>query len=828
MKRINNKGYVLTEILVVTVVVIVAFLAIYVNYYPMLGEYERRTEYTNLEPKYSLFYMKRLYLTSYQNGEEILEEFRANDNLKYIDLLKTEGNKLVCKSEYVDDVELCNSLVEQHGIKRLIVTEYNIDDVKNISIEKNFDKYIDYLPNYKYTNDKRLFRLTIETEDGYATTEFDLLKLRRLLYGVLEDAAYEGTYAKKYTGSHQDSMDSNQSIKNIYYWYGSNATNGTAILDKNNVIFANHCWQMIRTTDTGGVRMIYNGEVVDGKCLNTRGTHVGYGGKVSRQSLKGTYWYGTEYTYDSSTKKFSLSGAHTTSFVEITSSNGSTVIPTLVGKYTCKSGSPTGTCSTLYLVESYDISYNANVISLNSNSNYSQFGTLQFNANSDSPAYVGYMYNKVYPTGVYENAYRIIDIPSAAIRTSWYYSDAISYDSTTNTYTLTNPQLISSLSDVSELNGKYILSTGGDASAPEAKYIVGDTSNLSSVHYKTLSGGDLATSMMIGDSYIDNGNGTYTIKNAISVSYIDWYNSSSTVLNTYKKKYLCLGTNETCNNLMRIGPYWVTSSSFDYSATDNTYQYSENVTYSNGVYTLTGDIKSFWDLMDDTNISYLSNHHYTCLSNSNKCEKVNYINYSSISYLYYVQLMDGKGIDVALREMLSANNVNAKNSTIKFGVDAWYKEYLLSYDSYIDDTVYCNDRSIKSLGGFNPNGGTVDSYLKFKGNSVESDLSCTNVADKFSISNASAQLTYKVGLMSVQEMNLLNHNNARKTGQTYFLLSPNLYGGSFYNFYALDSGGLTSDHIHSGVRPAISLIPGTRYTSGDGSMANPYVVLVDE
>ena len=79
------------------------------------------------------------------------------------------------------------------------------------------------------------------------------------LYDVLKDAAEEGTYAKEYTGSHHDSFTEEPS-KKIYHWYGNNDANGTAILDKNNVIFAKHCWQMIRTTDTGGVKMIYNGD----------------------------------------------------------------------------------------------------------------------------------------------------------------------------------------------------------------------------------------------------------------------------------------------------------------------------------------------------------------------------------------------------------------------------------------------------------------------------------------------------------------------------------------------------------------------------------------
>ena len=99
------------------------------------------------------------------------------------------------------------------------------------------------------------------------------------LYEVLEKEANIGTYAKEYTGEHHDSFTEEPS-KKIYHWYAPSGTSGNElanqILDKNNVLFAEHCWQMIRTTDTGGVKMIYNGEAENNQCLDTRGTHVGY------------------------------------------------------------------------------------------------------------------------------------------------------------------------------------------------------------------------------------------------------------------------------------------------------------------------------------------------------------------------------------------------------------------------------------------------------------------------------------------------------------------------------------------------------------------------
>ncbi len=181
-----------------------------------------------------------------------------------------------------------------------------------------------------------------------------------------------------------------------------------------------------------------------------------------------------------------------------------------------------------------------------------------------------------------------------------------------------------------------------------------------------------------------------------------------------------------------------------------------------------------------------------------------------------------------------ANDVNTNDSTIKKGVEAWYKKYLLSYDNYVDDTVYCNDRSTVSLGVFTQNGGDIirgeSNYLQFNGyyggfsGLNPRDLSCANITDKFSVSNNSAKLTYKVGLATLPEMNLLNQGNARVTGQKYWILSPSYYSNGSYMNYVDTNGSFIGGKDEYGVRPAISLKPGLKYSSGDGSMANPYVV----
>ena len=143
---------------------------------------------------------------------------------------------------------------------------------------------------------------------------------KNLLYDVLKEASEEGTYAKEYIGPHQDSMNASLSTEKIYHWNVSSNENAKDVLEKNNVIFGGFCWQMIRTTDTGGVKMIYNGPVEDGKCLSSRSTKqigetafnidgsspagVGYMYNINydfhSKSIKENYKYSKTFTWDGS------------------------------------------------------------------------------------------------------------------------------------------------------------------------------------------------------------------------------------------------------------------------------------------------------------------------------------------------------------------------------------------------------------------------------------------------------------------------------------------------------------------------------------------------
>ena len=647
--------------------------------------------------------------------------------------------------------------------------------------------------------------------------------LEPTLYNVLKAEATSGGLAKEYTGEHQDSMDPSLSTKKIYHWYANNDTEGTAIQNKFNVIFADHCWQMIRTTDTGGVKMIYNGEAEDGKCLDTRGTHIGY--STQRITSMGTnYWYGTEYTYDSSTNTFKVSGE-----TEQATWNETTA-PGLIGKYTCRRTNVDATCSTLYYVCGYNAQLLAYVFDINANIKYYNIGNIKFNLYNSSPSAVGYMHNTVYQSqkinvgGIEEM------LKTSSLGTSYWYAPSVTWGSpTADKYNLDNPFQVSSTDDYPSLVGKYTFRNNSSTYTNTiVNYIAAvDNTTMYSIQISNQNGTphDLSYfdyTYTYGDSYTDNGDGTYTINNPTTINRKDWYTVYS---NVGENKYVCKdAVNDTCSELW----YTTTSTktSMYYTIVKN-YKYANGYTWDGSKYILDNDTAvTFWNINDSANRESLKNAHYTCWDTTGECTSVSYFYNISDTAAFYINLTDGKSVEAAVNEMLYNNDVNTNNSTIKTVVDKWYKEHLLQgYDDYIEDTIFCNNRknSNNITSGWNPNGGSISNSMYFQDFSG-TNLRCQNETDKFSVSNPVAKLSYKVGLMTKPEMAILNNSNARKVGGEYALLTPYLFQQQHTETTLISSEGNLgwTTGTDLGVRPAISLKPGIEYISGDDSKENPY------
>lgn len=216
--------------------------------------------------------------------------------------------------------------------------------------------------NIKYVNSDYYIMPTKDITFKAIWSKFDISKQiegsvyeKQTLYNLVEKEGKNGLNAKEYTGL------GSENYQNKVYYYTGNVNN-------NHVLFANYCWKIIRTTETGGVKLVYDGLPKDGVCNNTgidsqvNSTYVQFNSKDGSAANLG-YMYNTRYasSYTTmsnrnktiATKDIYISKEYTkNSASSYTLTNPITVTPTewaenyenYVGYYACSTPTST-TCS---------------------------------------------------------------------------------------------------------------------------------------------------------------------------------------------------------------------------------------------------------------------------------------------------------------------------------------------------------------------------------------------------------------------------------------------------------------------------------------------------
>ena len=106
------------------------------------------------------------------------------------------------------------------------------------------------------------------------STATNIIHYKELYDVFIDELSKENSNVIEYTGLHKDSFTV-EGTKKIILWHSNdNSSVANIILDKWNVIFGGFCWEAFRTTDTGGVKLFYNGIPNDGKC-NSNSHNIG-------------------------------------------------------------------------------------------------------------------------------------------------------------------------------------------------------------------------------------------------------------------------------------------------------------------------------------------------------------------------------------------------------------------------------------------------------------------------------------------------------------------------------------------------------------------------
>jgi len=192
--KLDNGGFVLVETLIVSIFVMSIFAILYNNFYPIMGEFEKREVYDEVDAKYAAYWIKRLV-------QDIDVKF-TTDQLNSLDASNTSSpgyfmfdcsmlgsgtvkektcNRVLNASQVWFDKDASGNPVNPH----IYITTYNLKDFKT-KIESSNDfsggmhRYVGYLPEYTIPSmNDAMYRVIVEfhrTRDdndylAYATFE---------------------------------------------------------------------------------------------------------------------------------------------------------------------------------------------------------------------------------------------------------------------------------------------------------------------------------------------------------------------------------------------------------------------------------------------------------------------------------------------------------------------------------------------------------------------------------------------------------------------------------------------------------------------------------
>lgn len=612
-----------------------------------------------------------------------------------------------------------------------------------------------------------------------------------------EDVHYTGIlYSKASSYSYYDEEDNGKGV----YLYTASSNEKYPLyfyrgrVEDNNVIFGNYCWKAVRTTENGGVKLIYNGNKTGlNSCKNVTYNYISqppfYANNAAHNGSSG-YMYGKVYDIGINIRNL------------ITESSSLYPFSGLSG---------------------------ASFSSYNSNTNIHPYGIRSY-SKTLSYRTEGYIEN---PSGIHP-ANRYVLENYFTFNQSNVPSN-YSYNGKNLPY---NVQL-SQNGGISHDDGKVYtcktVSTSDDFKTSECltvEFILQYMNNIKVAI--TLENGkmleDYLYNIYVGDGFIKNEDGTYTLTNPVAYTNLEMYDKVYD-FDSIKGKYYCLNYGTTCQNADKIAR--ITSTTPDKNPygfkgvlVSNDYILSKNVSYSDDKYKLKNTIKVSDLLLNGK--KDVDQYIYSCRSTLDECSSV-YVSTKDNNIL----LNDGNDLEGAIANM----RTNTNNSIPKMILDGWYNSTIeqSGLSKYIEDTIYCNDRS--------NNIDKNSKYIEYKYTGADLEyrptLTCEKI-DSFTVSSdiGNGALTFPVGMLTYDEMVLAGAQNYKNntylnSGNSWWTMSPASANTVFTNLSSSISSSSTSiqtvtnTYDKIGIRPVISIKPDISINGGDGTEDNPYVFKLD-
>lgn len=306
----------------------------------------------------------------------------------------------------------------------------------------------------------------------------------------------------------------------VHYYHG-NVTN-------NNVVFGNMCWKIVRTTSTGGVKLVYDGSYLSGNC---REASKGLKLTVFNDNSDSLAHVG--YMYGDVIKTQNLSKTATWSNVLDISQSKTISLSKAMGTTKYYFGTAMTNSGSTYTISS------SRAVAFNSALQANKYTCLDGSRSCTSPVYIFSGSNKTanYIPGVLK------------------IGKSVSYSNGNYTITDATDYLATQYVDM-DLNGYYVCPSYNTNTCTSVYYISSLLKNISyTLDYITLSNGTSLSALqtqgnntkwIFGNDVTWNGT-TYTLKDTVSLTAISLPSKIAALTKGYN--YTCFSTSNTCSTV---------------------------------------------------------------------------------------------------------------------------------------------------------------------------------------------------------------------------------------------------------------------------------------
>ena len=562
----------------------------------------------------------------------------------------------------------------------------------------------------------------------------------------------------------------------MYFFRGTHNLN-------NNIIYGDYCWKIVRTTETGGVRLVYNGKPVNNQCLTTTGTDTQIGNSQFNNSSDGKQYIG--YMYGNN------SNYYDNIFPSVISENINKWYKTNIEDKGFETGLDK---KSIYCGDRTTIDPRKNKILYNGFVRHG-FGKPSLKCPSGD--------NYAYGTGPGTLKYPIALLSSDEASLAGAYS----FNKHNNYYLYTNTV--------------YWLLSPGTFSETGKAGVMGVSDS--------------------GDLIVADANKTYGVRPAITLKgELPVYSGNGSKENPFVIKLLSKEIiSKSLGNDKTLG--------IDYSKVNSptngegVYQFDETKNDTHPVYFFRGthNLKNnllyanlCWKIVRTTETGGVRVV-YNGSPVNGKCTTTTGDNTQIGESAFNATYDKKKHVGYMFGDDTNPYQ-NINDSNIKKYIDNWYKTNIKDkgFESSLDkESIYCGDRT---------EGTNKGSYFQYAGydrtEQNKPSLKCSS-NDSYGVEGGNRKLTYHAALLSSDEVMLAggpnwtgsNSDFYLYTENSYWLLSPSRWNSSgsasvvgVYSFGAL--GSFDDQALASGVRPAITVAPSALLKSGDGSQNNPYVI----